>query len=362
MEATKDDLLLINRLLLDLYRVQTSDEQTESMLNVVSQLVPSLVTTSTQFNTRTRLLKFASRPAFNAPPEMLNLIGSYAHQSPFPAYFAVSGDRSWRMLTDFMPVEDFQRTDLFRILYDSIQCSHLISTMLANIGPEQYSVTLCRPSPAYTERDRAVLNLVHPHLSLSYTNAHAFAIARQSASEYQAAVELSPFGYACIRPDRGIEWITARARSLWQKSYPNDATNEAGVPTPVLAWLNESLARMDGNMSPGVGGCLKRTLGEEHLEMRLVPSPFAGSILSVELCRSNRPHFHPLTQLTVRENEVLNWMTGGKRNAEIAIILGVSPRTIEKHVEAIFTALGVENRATAIVRAMELASHDGSHI
>lgn len=52
--------------------------------------------------------------------------------------------------------------------------------------------------------------------------------------------------------------------------------------------------------------------------------------------------------------EVLGWMMEGKRNKEIAQILGVSPRTVEKHVERVLASLKAENRSTAIVRAMEL--------
>ncbi len=46
-------------------------------------------------------------------------------------------------------------------------------------------------------------------------------------------------------------------------------------------------------------------------------------------------------------------MAEGKRNAEIATILDLSPRTVEKHVQDILAAFHVENRATAIIRAME---------
>jgi DNA-binding NarL/FixJ family response regulator len=58
----------------------------------------------------------------------------------------------------------------------------------------------------------------------------------------------------------------------------------------------------------------------------------------------------------MRKNEVLQWMVEGKRNAEIASILHLSPRTVEKHVAEILAGLKVENRATAIIRAMELCA------
>ena len=56
-----------------------------------------------------------------------------------------------------------------------------------------------------------------------------------------------------------------------------------------------------------------------------------------------------LLALTERESEVLRWIKEGKRNAEIALILGVSSRTIHKHVEHILAKLGVETRTAAAV-------------
>ena len=55
--------------------------------------------------------------------------------------------------------------------------------------------------------------------------------------------------------------------------------------------------------------------------------------------------------LTVREAEVLLWIARGKSNRDIADILALSPRTVNKHLEGIFTKLGVENRASAAVMA-----------
>lgn len=51
--------------------------------------------------------------------------------------------------------------------------------------------------------------------------------------------------------------------------------------------------------------------------------------------------------LTPREVEVVQWIGEGKRNAEIGLILGVSRRTVDKHIEHIFEKLGVETRTAA---------------
>jgi DNA-binding response OmpR family regulator/DNA-binding CsgD family transcriptional regulator len=55
--------------------------------------------------------------------------------------------------------------------------------------------------------------------------------------------------------------------------------------------------------------------------------------------------------LTTREAEVLIWIARGKSNRDISDILGISPRTVNKHLEQIFTKLGVENRASAAALA-----------
>ena len=57
--------------------------------------------------------------------------------------------------------------------------------------------------------------------------------------------------------------------------------------------------------------------------------------------------------LTPREAEVLFWISEGKSNHDIGVILDASTGTIRKHVEHILTKLKVENRTTAAVIALE---------
>ncbi|MFT4021260.1 MAG: response regulator transcription factor [Acinetobacter sp.] len=53
-------------------------------------------------------------------------------------------------------------------------------------------------------------------------------------------------------------------------------------------------------------------------------------------------------QLTQREAEVVHWLLLGKTNKDIAEILQLSPRTVNKHLEHIFEKLSVENRTAAV--------------
>jgi len=57
------------------------------------------------------------------------------------------------------------------------------------------------------------------------------------------------------------------------------------------------------------------------------------------------------------EGEVLSWLSKGKTNRDIAQILGLSPRTVDKHLEQIYAKLGVENRtAAAAIAAVRAAA------
>ncbi|HEX4708797.1 MAG TPA: helix-turn-helix transcriptional regulator [Candidatus Udaeobacter sp.] len=58
-------------------------------------------------------------------------------------------------------------------------------------------------------------------------------------------------------------------------------------------------------------------------------------------------------KLTPREAEVLFWISRGKSNHDIGVILGAKTGTICKHVEHIFGKLNVENRTAAAVMALE---------
>src|SRR5947209_19711071 len=58
-------------------------------------------------------------------------------------------------------------------------------------------------------------------------------------------------------------------------------------------------------------------------------------------------------KLTPREAEVLFWISRGKSNHDIGVILGAKTGTICKHVEHIFGKLNVENRTSAAVVALE---------
>jgi DNA-binding CsgD family transcriptional regulator len=68
-------------------------------------------------------------------------------------------------------------------------------------------------------------------------------------------------------------------------------------------------------------------------------SGFGQSSLSPELAM--------IADLSPRQRDVFEWICEGKLDREIAMILGISYRTVTVHVRAILSKLGVENRTCA---------------
>jgi DNA-binding CsgD family transcriptional regulator len=84
-------------------------------------------------------------------------------------------------------------------------------------------------------------------------------------------------------------------------------------------------------------------------------------------CSSSFPAIRPRPRrisarrvgLTEREGQVLYWLTKGKANRDIAEILGLGTRTIDKHLQQIYAKLEVENRTSATAIAVQLLSEGG---
>jgi DNA-binding CsgD family transcriptional regulator len=67
-----------------------------------------------------------------------------------------------------------------------------------------------------------------------------------------------------------------------------------------------------------------------------------------------------LSSLTNREREVLALLASGESNRELAQRLGVSPRTIQKHLQRIYAKLGVKRRMAAVALAVQRDAHGDS--
>jgi len=63
------------------------------------------------------------------------------------------------------------------------------------------------------------------------------------------------------------------------------------------------------------------------------------------------PYAAPGRGLTARQREVLGWVGDGKTVQDIALLIGLTPATVEKHLRLARAALNVETTAQAVLKA-----------
>jgi transcriptional regulator EpsA len=68
----------------------------------------------------------------------------------------------------------------------------------------------------------------------------------------------------------------------------------------------------------------------------------------------------PVRPLSARETEIVGWLRAGKSNDEMGRLLGISALTVKNHLQRIYRTLGVNNRAHALARCMDLRLLDGA--
>jgi DNA-binding CsgD family transcriptional regulator len=118
------------------------------------------------------------------------------------------------------------------------------------------------------------------------------------------------------------------------------------------------------NDRPGVSRSLAEAIGGSPADRSWDLTPLDGTerrhgFLAVLRGPRNQVVRDPLRtasarwQLTARQTEVLRWLAHGLTNALIAQTLGISERTVEFHLKAIFDKAGVDNRATLLVKLLE---------
>ena len=156
------------------------------------------------------------------------------------------------------------------------------------------------------------------------------------------AVDLGGLGVVLLDAQARIAWRSPQAGRWLAECFP-DRHGE-----PPAQWLDVllSLAAGEERAPPGEGAgrFVARSLGRAGLGETMMILQRRDPAAQADDRLAN-------ASLTPRETEVLSWVAKGKTNRDIAEILGMSPRTVNKHLEHVFEKLGVETRAAAAALA-----------
>jgi DNA-binding response OmpR family regulator len=171
----------------------------------------------------------------------------------------------------------------------------------------------------------------------------------RSAQSARVALDAAGRHLLAVKGNGSIHWSTPQATRLVDAATNSDDGLEI-VARRIGEWLRE---RERGGTGPEASFSLNESV-DRNLQFTYLGAMGADEYLFRVASTAKRADDEILRRhfpLTMRESEVLLWIAKGKSNRDIAEILGLSARTVNKHLEQIYVKLGVENRASAAVKA-----------
>jgi DNA-binding response OmpR family regulator/DNA-binding CsgD family transcriptional regulator len=189
----------------------------------------------------------------------------------------------------------------------------------------------------------------------------------RSAQGVKAALDVSGRTLFATNAKGRVKWATPQAQVLLAKlSSSNDHGETAKttallqgftLPSEIHFWISrcaESSATVPNESMTYAATALKMRLS---MLSRVNEDEILFVIQQADPQEIQRQAIDKLQQcfgLTLREAEVLYWLSLGKSNRDIAEILGMSYRTADKHLEHIYPKVGVESRSAASAASVRI--------
>ena len=289
------------------------------------------------------------------PYERINLevLNAYLRQHPTWTGIVENRIASPVKISDFTSLSQWQRTDLYNGFFRPIGQNYQLAFITIDASP-QLGIALNRSTSDFSEEERLMLDLLRPHLAQAFR-------ASKLVSYLSEVAEGSDPGWLVVDQTGRIRFATPKAvryiRTYFGEGY------DTLLPSRARDWLRNRTAERFADKH--ISSPLKQfsiQLGPKRLFIESL-SPVQASEQRLVLREVNeQPDAAPLRVLglTGREAEVLLWVSQGKRNSEIATILGTSAKTITKHLERIFEKLSVETRTAAAAIALDYYRYNGA--
>jgi len=257
-------------------------------------------------------------------------------QHPVLSHYTRTGDGTSYRISDFVSRRQFHKLSLYSEYYRASSVEYQLIAAIA-IGPRQIGVALDRDLADFSDEERLTLELLRPHLVQAYRNAQTLDLMRQRIEGKQ--------GRLLVVGRSGQ--IRLASDGVWRilDGYFEAPCSHNSLPDTLGGWAAREASRFsaDGNV-PSPSAPLVVSKGGQKLVVRFL---WGGKTADEDgLLLEERPGV-PDSSLTPRELEVLAWLAKGMTNAEIGLALSISPSTVKKHLEHIYSKMQVHRRTAA---------------
>jgi len=292
--------------------------------------------------------------AVDDSPDSLGFLTEALETDGRTVLVAASGDAALRIVSRVVP--DLILMDAVMPGMDGFEtCRRLKATASVSHVPVIFMTGLTETEHVVHALESGGVDYLTKPIDLDELRARIRVHLANARSAQSARVALDAAGRHLLALSRAgaVLWGTPQAERLVATGWSGGPLE--GVAERVRGWAvsRGGMDRLGGEtLTMEVPGAARLQLtclgaiGPDEFLFRLSPE---GGADQPELLRQ---HFG----LTLRESEVLLWIARGKSNRDIADILGLSHRTVNKHLEQVYSKLGVENRASAAIRATQVLS------
>jgi DNA-binding CsgD family transcriptional regulator len=312
-------------------------EYPAAVARLLGGLIPCQIASYNAVDPRRRRAEVAAYPAESVFEGGEEVFAAYAHQNPLVVNSASSGDGSAHCISDFMSRRELHRTELYDYVYGQVGIEYQLAVAIASpLRPgEVIGLAVGRDRRDFSRAERVLLEALRPHLRATLERlgerALAQALLAAGSSDLGDWIVLASAGAIVVRANRAAETGLA-------------VEPGAPLPAPLRRWLISEPPPE------------RVVIGDRSLAARLFPAahPELLTVVLKPISPSPGPEELRALGLTRRQAEVLALVARGRQSDEIALELGLSRRTVEKHLEGVYARLGVRNRVEATARAMAI--------
>ncbi len=322
----------------------------QRMLRLLHPLLPYDIATYNEIEPGVGRMRVLAEPADALPAGGEALFMAHAAEHPILQYTQEHRDGRALKLSDFLSQRQFHQRGIYREFFGPLGIEHQMVMTLPAAPPLVIGVALNRARGDFGERERRLLNLLRPHIERAHGNALAWTRLGQGLRALERALEAEGRGLALVgkRSERPI--LSAQAACWLEKYFGRRSWAE--LPEVVTAWLRRQRDADPEALLAGGRAPLVVERGAERLQLRFLPGAEDEDLDLILLHESRGGPATSAPPLTPREREVLRRLSDGCSDRQIGDALGISRRTVHKHVEHLLAKLGVSSRTAAATWAL----------
>jgi DNA-binding CsgD family transcriptional regulator len=265
-------------------------------------------------------------------------------EHPILTHYARTGDIGSYRISDLLSRRQFHYLTLYNEYYRRSGVEYQLMTPILLVPGLMAGIALDRDCADFTETERLCLDLVRPHLVQGYRNVQALDLMKQTIEGTGTRLFIvGRTGHPVTGSDEAWRMIAR---------YFNAAHARRSLPDELVRWINHERAHFaQESDAPSPSVPLVVTNENGRLTVKFI---WGGKVAGQDLILIDEELAVIAPTLTRREAEILTWLSQGKTNAEIGEALSISPRTVKKHLEHIYSKLQVHRRTAAVSRSYYL--------